>query len=87
MTSIQIYTIEPDVPYLALRSTTPYDLADYIDGFSNFEENYIRDSHKFYFGINNPNIMQDLSDLISLVNKPNSKLISFMQQWPPILTY
>lgn len=84
MTSIQIYSIEPDVPYLALRSTTPYDLADYIDGFTNFEEKYIRGAHKFYFGTNNSNIMQDLSNLISLIDKSNSKLNSFMQQWPPI---
>ena len=62
MTSIQICEIEPSIPYLALRSTGPYDLADYIDGFTNFEEKYIRESHNFYFETNNINIMQDLSD-------------------------
>lgn len=88
MSTIEIYPIEADVPYLALRSTTPYDLLDYIDQISPREEKYIKDAHKFYFNIDQPNINQSLSDLLSLVSQEkiphHEKFYLFMQQYPSL---
>lgn len=88
MAEFRVYTIEPGVQYISLSLTAPYDLLDYIDNMSPKEANYVRDAHKFYFGYDQNNVVQDLSDLISLVDESDSPdsyaFTIFMQQYPPI---